>query len=248
MDIRKKRCTARGQLVDPAETKSGAPTDAKLSDGQYADHYVLCPEDRAKGYVEPYRETYVHVGPPGGARGCGGVTYMPKACAETYAVKPDYYGSTFCCHCNAYFPVGAGGEFVWDERSMQRVGTRLAPPKPEQTELLLDTPLEAKQPPYGTPAKELARRESPDTSKEAAESLDTTKLEREVHVIIHNFRDGCISDQVRAALPRKTYSSVTARFSALERKGYISCGPDKKTGFSGRKQRVMRSLKEPNGA
>lgn len=58
-----KRCTARGNLV--RDTKTGAPTTEKLSDGQLADHYVLCPEDRAKGYVEPYRESYVHVGRPG---------------------------------------------------------------------------------------------------------------------------------------------------------------------------------------
>jgi hypothetical protein len=167
MKLEPKRCTARGNLV--RDTNTGAPTEEKLRDGQLADHFVLCPEDRAKGYVEPYRESYVHVGPPGPefelqdltdeqcanysdcgyvkfepypehmrpatgrfwtqeqldkiGKGCGAVTTMPRACAETYAAQPSYYGSTFCCHCGDYFPVGKDGEFVWDKSSMQRVGT-----------------------------------------------------------------------------------------------------------------------------
>lgn len=127
MKTEPKRCTARGNLVK--DTGTGAPTETTLKDGQLADHYVLCPEDRAKGYVEPYRDSYIHVGPPGfeSNGGCGQLTRMPKACAETYAAQPSYYGSTFCCGCKAYFPVGANGDFVWDRESMQRVGTRRHP-------------------------------------------------------------------------------------------------------------------------
>jgi len=117
--VRKKRCTARGKLVDPKKTASGAPTDKKLADGQLADHFVLCPEERAKGYVEPYRDSYIH-------EKCGTLTRMPAACAATYAVQPEYYGSTFCCGCGGYFPVGENGEFVWDKTSGQKVGTRRA--------------------------------------------------------------------------------------------------------------------------
>lgn len=117
MKTRQKRCTARDRSVDPAKAPTTAPTEEKLPDGQLADHYVLCPEDRAKGYVEPYRESYVH-------EACGGVTRMPAACAETYAAQPGYYGSTFCCHCRDYFPVGADGQFVWDLLDRQKVGTR----------------------------------------------------------------------------------------------------------------------------
>ena len=117
MRTRAKRCTARGKSVDPAKAPPHAPTDEKLPDGQNADHYVLCPEEVARGYAEPYRESYIH-------EKCGTVTRMPKACAETYAASPEYYGSTFCCGCGAYFPVGATGEFVWDDRSGQKVGTR----------------------------------------------------------------------------------------------------------------------------
>jgi hypothetical protein len=55
-------------------------------------------------------------------KGCGTVTSMPKQIAETYAANPSYYGSTFCCGCGKYLPVGRDGEFVWDGTN-DRVGT-----------------------------------------------------------------------------------------------------------------------------
>jgi len=55
-------------------------------------------------------------------KGCGTVTKMPRQIAETYAANPGYYGSTFCCGCHAYLPVGKHGEFVWDGTD-ERVGT-----------------------------------------------------------------------------------------------------------------------------
>lgn len=55
-------------------------------------------------------------------RGCGVVTSMPVAIAETYAASPGFYGSTFCCGCGTYLPVGKRGEFVWDG-TQDRVGT-----------------------------------------------------------------------------------------------------------------------------
>lgn len=42
--------------------------------------------------------------------GCGGVTTMSRAIAETYARDPKFYGGTFCVHCGRHFPVA---EFVW---------------------------------------------------------------------------------------------------------------------------------------
>jgi hypothetical protein len=54
--------------------------------------------------------------------GCGGVTTMGSAIAETYAREPSFYGSTWCCGCRAYLPVGETGEFVWDGTD-ERVGT-----------------------------------------------------------------------------------------------------------------------------
>lgn len=52
-------------------------------------------------------------------KGCGTVTTMPLSIAETYAVTPGYYGTTFCCGCGKYQPVG---EFVWDGTN-DRVGS-----------------------------------------------------------------------------------------------------------------------------
>ena len=53
--------------------------------------------------------------------GCGAITTMGRALAETYARDPGYYGSTFCCKCGTHLPVGAFGEFEWLDG--QRVGT-----------------------------------------------------------------------------------------------------------------------------
>lgn len=60
------------------------------------------------------------------SKGCGAVTTMGRALAETYARDPDFYSGTFCTRCGTHFPVGADGEFVWiehDGREMERVGT-----------------------------------------------------------------------------------------------------------------------------
>jgi hypothetical protein len=54
-------------------------------------------------------------------KGCGVLTTMGSALAETYARDPSFYGGTFCRGCGKHFPVGATGEFVWEDGS--RVGT-----------------------------------------------------------------------------------------------------------------------------
>jgi hypothetical protein len=55
-------------------------------------------------------------------KGCNVKTSMPRSIAETYAANPGYYGSTFCCGCGTYLPVGERGEFVW-AGTTERVGT-----------------------------------------------------------------------------------------------------------------------------
>jgi hypothetical protein len=101
-------------------------------------------------------------------------------------------------------------------------------------------------PAYGTEPHKLVRKEDPETSHEAAEKVDTTKLEALVHRYIAMYRqNGCIGADLVRAHPDMPYSSITARFKALEEKGFISCGPDKRPGPSGRNQRVMRSIREP---
>jgi hypothetical protein len=94
---------------------SPVPNSEKLSDGQHVDHWILSDEDRAKGFIRPVRRSYIH-------EKCGGKTSMPLKIAETYAAKPDFYGSTFCVNCGDYFPVGAEGEFLWDGTN-EKVGT-----------------------------------------------------------------------------------------------------------------------------
>jgi len=50
-------------------------------------------------------------------KGCGSVTTMDRAIAETYSRSPSFYGATYCCACRRHLPVGKQGEFTWlDER------------------------------------------------------------------------------------------------------------------------------------
>lgn len=51
--------------------------------------------------------------------GCGTVTTMGQAIAETYAREPHFYGSTYCVHCEKHLPVD---EFVW-EGTRETVGS-----------------------------------------------------------------------------------------------------------------------------
>lgn len=96
--------------------ESSVPNMEKRSDGQHVDHWVLSQEERAKGFIRPVRRTYRH-------DKCGYSTSMGLAIAETYARNPNFYGQTFCSKCGGYFPVGANGEFVWEENPDQKVGT-----------------------------------------------------------------------------------------------------------------------------
>ncbi len=51
--------------------------------------------------------------------GCGSVTTMGAALAETWARDKSFYGATFCCGCNRHLPVA---EFVWKDTN-ERLGT-----------------------------------------------------------------------------------------------------------------------------
>lgn len=84
--------------------------------GMQKAYVVLSDDERAKGFVEPVRRSYVH-------QACGVVTTMGLSIAETYARDPSFYGRTFCAGCGSHFPVGEHGQFVWDGTS-QKVGTR----------------------------------------------------------------------------------------------------------------------------
>jgi len=110
-------CTTTGESVEDVRAKQTNPT------GQHDGYIVLCPDERAKGFVRPYRDRYRHMGrrevivndgnvadAEHRVGGCGTETTMGRALSETYARDPSFYGATFCCACNAHFPVA---EFVW---------------------------------------------------------------------------------------------------------------------------------------
>lgn len=166
------RAVIPSTLIAPARlgiTSDRAKVDATIepATGMQRSYLVLSDEERAKGFVRPVRQTYVHVG-NGGPKGqtrdltdeereryagqdialfeqydesqapatgrywtnadlarataCGTATTMGRALAETYAREPKFYSGTFCSRCRAHFPVGADGEFVWEDTS-ERVGT-----------------------------------------------------------------------------------------------------------------------------
>ena len=94
---------------------------------------------------------------------------------------------------------------------------------------------------FGTEAFKLVRKDDPTTSHEAAQVVDTTKLERIVYEAIQSFPEGCISDEVLEALPDYRYSSITPRYKALLQKGFIEI-TGTKDGRSGKKQRIMRAI------
>lgn len=73
--------------------------------GQQKGYVVLSAEERAKGFVRPVRDGYLHVT-------CGGLTTMSRAIAETFARDPKFYTGTFCARCRKHFPLT---EFRWEE-------------------------------------------------------------------------------------------------------------------------------------
>ena len=95
---------------------------------------------------------------------------------------------------------------------------------------------------FGTHWKKLVRRNAVETSVVAAKDLDTSKMEQIVLDCVAKFGEvGCTQDQVLDQLREFSYSSVTARFSSLMRKGYIIDTGERREGKSGRQQRVIKA-------
>jgi len=90
--------------------------DAGLSEikenGQQESYLILSEEEKAKGFIRPVRESYIH-------KKCGGLTTMHLNIAETYARDPFFYGGTFCSICGTHFDLVKDGErqFTWEDRS-----------------------------------------------------------------------------------------------------------------------------------
>jgi hypothetical protein len=100
---------------------------------------------------------------------------------------------------------------------------------------------------FGTDNFKLYRKESEQTSKDAAYKVDTSRLENLVYnVILDSGNSGIISDDVRDICWKKhgvtSYSSITARYKALKEKKLIEYTGEKRKGKSGRNQNVMRAL------
>lgn len=85
----------------------GSPVSADhhelKENGQQKGYVVLSSDERAKGFVRPVRESYVH-------KTCGVETRMSRSIAETYARDPGFYSGTFCIHCREHLPLD---QFVW---------------------------------------------------------------------------------------------------------------------------------------
>jgi hypothetical protein len=93
---------------------------------------------------------------------------------------------------------------------------------------------------FGTDVWKLYRSCDPETSREAAESIETSNLEWMVFETVLSFGpQGCISDEVRAKHPGYSYSSITARFAALIDKCLLFDTGRRRPGKSGRNQRVL---------
>jgi hypothetical protein len=116
-------CTTNGKSV--AEVRASQTNET----GQHDGYIVLCPDERAKGFVRPYRDSYKHVGVETQlvddnddlshkvrTGGCGTVTRMGCALSETYARDPQFYTATFCVGCNKHLPIA---EFVWTADGQQ---------------------------------------------------------------------------------------------------------------------------------
>lgn len=84
-----------------------------------------------------------------------------------------------------------------------------------------------------------ARKSDPDTSHAAFDSIDTTYLENEVLKVVKTFTDGCIADEVVAALPTLRAHTVIPRFKPLLDKGLIFDTGIRREGGAGRMQRVI---------
>ena len=94
---------------------------------------------------------------------------------------------------------------------------------------------------FGSPAFKLVRKEDPTTSHQAAQAVDSTKLEQMVYEAIKSHPEGCISDDILGMFPNYPYSSITARYRALLDKGFIEVTGVKRGRF-GRNQRVMKAI------
>jgi hypothetical protein len=112
---RKKRRNIMGTTDNPNDPQLTHGVDETPVD-QAEVYLILSEEERKKGFVRPVRRSYIHIF-------CGKLTKMSGSIAETYARTPNFYGATYCAHCQMHRPIGENGEFVWADNPDQKVGT-----------------------------------------------------------------------------------------------------------------------------
>ena len=92
--------------------------------------------------------------------------------------------------------------------------------------------------------EQLYRRNASDTSIEAANSIDISRLEK---MILEDIELsgvwGMTQDDLIHMHPGYSYSSITARPSALKNKGLIFDSGERRAGRSGRRQAVLKAAK-----
>lgn len=94
-----------------------------------------------------------------------------------------------------------------------------------------------------TPIRKLFRKNAPDTSVQAAETLPVTKLELLVLQAIRDAGDtGITADELLAKFPNLSYSSVTARPASLKEKGLVKDSGERRKGRTGRTQAVLVAI------
>lgn len=101
---------------------------------------------------------------------------------------------------------------------------------------------------FGTDPHTLARRADPETSHAAAHAVKTATWEKRVYIAIRKHGwEGATQDQVIDMIQDRfgsiPYSTITARFKALEDKKLIFYTGEKRKGKSGRESRVRIAKK-----
>jgi len=91
----------------------------------------------------------------------------------------------------------------------------------------------------------LARTIDPDTSHQAADKIDVTKLLGTVYGIVAKYGErGCIGEQVVQALPHLRPQSITPRFSQMIALGMLEDTLERRVASSGYLQ-IVRRVKLP---
>jgi len=97
---------------------------------------------------------------------------------------------------------------------------------------------------FGSYPKTMVRTTDPDTSINAAEKVDSTKLEQQVYEVIAKYPDGCIAEEVMSHFPNHGIQTISPRYAPLIRKGFIEDTGERRRASTGHSQRVMKVIKK----